>query len=105
ATVLMSLAGFEVPSAGEIFIDAERITSLPPHRRGIGMVFQRYALFPHLTVAENIAYPLRRRGTDRTTIEREVARTLDLVCLKGFGARYPSQLSGGQQQRVALARA
>ncbi|HEX2113383.1 MAG TPA: ABC transporter ATP-binding protein [Alphaproteobacteria bacterium] len=105
STILMSIAGFEVPSAGEIFIGAERITSLPPHRRGIGMVFQRYALFPHLTVAENIAYPLRRRGTDRATIEREVARTLELVCLKGLGARYPSQLSGGQQQRVALARA
>jgi putative spermidine/putrescine transport system ATP-binding protein len=105
STILMSIAGFEVPSAGDILIGDNRITSLPPHRRGIGMVFQRYALFPHLTVAENIAYPLRRRGTDRATVEREVRCTLDLVCLKGLGARYPSQLSGGQQQRVALARA
>jgi putative spermidine/putrescine transport system ATP-binding protein len=105
STILMMIAGFETPTAGEILLDQRNIISLPPHRRDIGMVFQRYALFPHMTVAENIAYPLRRRGADRTTIEAEVARTLRMVSLDGFGSRYPAQLSGGQQQRVALARA
>jgi spermidine/putrescine ABC transporter ATP-binding subunit len=104
-TILMTLAGFETPSRGEIMLDGRRITDLPPHRRGIGMVFQRYALFPHMTVAENIAYPLRRRDMDAASIRREVGRALELVCLPGLGARYPAQLSGGQQQRVALARA
>ena len=104
-TILMTIAGFETPSHGEIMLDGRRITDQPPHRRGIGMVFQRYALFPHMTVAENIAYPLRRRDMDATAIGREVGRALELVCLPGMGARYPAQLSGGQQQRVALARA
>ncbi len=104
-TILMSIAGFEIPNAGDVFLDGCRINDLPPHRRGIGVVFQRYALFPHLTVAENVAYPLRRRHLDRSSIEREVRHALHLVRLEGLGPRYPSQLSGGQQQRVALARA
>jgi spermidine/putrescine ABC transporter ATP-binding subunit len=104
STILMMIAGFETPSAGEILLDGQPITQLPPHRRDIGMVFQRYALFPHMSVAENIAYPLRRRGADRATIEAEVARALHMVSLDKFGSRFPAQLSGGQQQRVALAR-
>jgi spermidine/putrescine ABC transporter ATP-binding subunit len=104
STILMMIAGFETPSAGEILLDQRNVTTLPPHRRDIGMVFQRYALFPHMTVAENIAYPLRRRGADRATIETEVARALRMVSLDTFGGRFPAQLSGGQQQRVALAR-
>jgi len=104
STILMMIAGFESPSAGEILLDRGNITALPPHRRDIGMVFQRYALFPHMTVAENIAYPLRRRGADRSTIEAEVARALRMVSLESFGGRFPAQLSGGQQQRIALAR-
>lgn len=104
STILMMIASFETPSGGQILLDGQSITDLPPHRRDIGMVFQRYALFPHMTVAENIAYPLRRRGADRTTIEAEVARALRMVSLDTFGSRFPAQLSGGQQQRVALAR-
>ena len=105
STILMSIAGFETPSEGEILLDGRRINEQPPHSRGIGMVFQKYALFPHLTVAENIAYPLRRRGMAREAIVRETGRALEMVRLVGYGARYPSQLSGGEQQRVALARA
>ena len=105
STILMSIAGFETPSRGDILLDGVRINDQPPHRRGIGMVFQKYALFPHLTVAENIAYPLRRRGLERETIMRETGRALEMVRLAGFGPRYPAQLSGGEQQRVALARA
>jgi putative spermidine/putrescine transport system ATP-binding protein len=105
STILMSIAGFETPSRGDILLDGQRINEQPPHRRGIGMVFQKYALFPHLTVAENIAYPLRRRGLERHAIGSETGRALDMVRLAGFGPRYPAQLSGGEQQRVALARA
>lgn len=105
STLLMTIAGFETPSTGEITLDGRPITRQPPHRRRIGMVFQRYALFPHLTVAENVAYPLRRRGMRGRELEKEVARALALVCLAELGPRYPAQLSGGQQQRVALARA
>ena len=105
STILMSIAGFETPSHGDILLDSRRINEQPPHRRGIGMVFQKYALFPHLTVAENIAYPLRRRGLGRDAIARETGRALEMVRLAGFGPRYPAQLSGGEQQRVALARA
>lgn len=105
STILMSIAGFESPSAGDITLNGRRINDLPPHQRNIGMVFQRYALFPHLTVAENVAYPLRRRGIERAAVEREVRRALEMVRLEAFGGRYPAQLSGGQQQRVALARA
>ncbi|WP_148663732.1 ATP-binding cassette domain-containing protein [Bosea vaviloviae] len=105
STILMNIAGFNIPSAGEIRIGSEVVTNKPPHKRGIGMVFQRYALFPHLTVAENIAYPLRRRGWKQKLIADEVERVLELVDLGAYGARYPAQLSGGQQQRIAVARA
>jgi spermidine/putrescine ABC transporter ATP-binding subunit len=104
-TTLMMIAGFEVPTRGDIAIDSRSVVALPPHKRNIGMVFQNYALFPHLTVAENIGFPLKQRGVDRATRARLVAETLELVRLPGYQARYPRQLSGGQQQRVALARA
>jgi spermidine/putrescine ABC transporter ATP-binding subunit len=104
-TMLMMIAGFETPSAGDIAIDGRSVVALPPYRRNIGMVFQNYALFPHLTVAENIGFPLKQRGVDRVMRARLVAESLELVRLPGYQARYPRQLSGGQQQRVALARA
>jgi spermidine/putrescine ABC transporter ATP-binding subunit len=104
-TTLMMIAGFETPTEGDISIDGQSVVSLPPHKRNIGMVFQNYALFPHLTVTENIGFPLRQRGVDRATRARLVAESLELVRLPGYEARYPRQLSGGQQQRVALARA
>ena len=104
-TTLMMIAGFEMPSAGDIAIDGQSVVRMPPHRRNIGMVFQNYALFPHLTVAENIGFPLKQRGVDRTARAKLVDQALDLVQLPGYGKRYPRQLSGGQQQRVALARA
>ncbi|HET7881092.1 MAG TPA: ATP-binding cassette domain-containing protein, partial [Acetobacteraceae bacterium] len=104
-TTLMMIAGFEAPTAGDIAIDGRSVIGLPPHRRNIGMVFQNYALFPHMTVAENIGFPLKQRGVDRATRARLVADSLELVRLPGYQARYPRQLSGGQQQRVALARA
>jgi spermidine/putrescine ABC transporter ATP-binding subunit len=104
-TTLMMIAGFETPTAGDIAIDGRSIVEVPPYRRNIGMVFQNYALFPHLTVAENIGFPLKQRGVDRATRMRQVAESLDLVRLPGYERRYPRQLSGGQQQRVALARA
>ncbi|WP_128930942.1 ABC transporter ATP-binding protein [Bradyrhizobium zhanjiangense] len=105
STLLMMIAGFEASSSGDILLDGVRINDVPSYRRGFGMVFQSYALFPHMTIAENIAYPLRRRGLRGADVEREVAKALKLVALDGYGARLPSQLSGGQQQRVALARA
>jgi spermidine/putrescine ABC transporter ATP-binding subunit len=104
-TTLMMIAGFETPTAGDIAIDRRSVIGTPPHRRNIGMVFQNYALFPHLTVAENIGFPLKQRGMDRAARARLVDDALALVRLPGYGARYPRQLSGGQQQRVALARA
>ena len=104
-TTLMLIAGFEVPSQGSIAIDGVPITRLPAYRRNVGMVFQSYALFPHLTVAENIGFPLKQRGMGRAARDASVARMLDLVQLPGFAGRYPQQLSGGQQQRVAIARA
>ncbi len=104
-TTLMMIAGFETPSAGDITIDGTSVVGLSPHRRNIGMVFQNYALFPHLTVADNIGFPLKQRGIARRERARMVAQALDLVRLPGYAARYPRQLSGGQQQRVALARA
>ena len=104
-TTLMMIAGFEAPSAGDITIDGRSIVALPPHKRNIGMVFQNYALFPHLTVAENIGFPLKQRGVDRATRARLVDESLELVQLPGYQARMPRQLSGGQQQRIALARA
>jgi len=104
-TTLMMLAGFESPTAGEILLDGKPITGTPPHKRNFGMVFQNYALFPHLTVGQNVAYPLTVRKVPKADAERRVARALDMVRLQGMDARLPAQLSGGQQQRVALARA
>jgi ABC-type Fe3+/spermidine/putrescine transport system ATPase subunit len=103
-TLLRSIAGF-VPHSGDIFIGEERVTNVSPHRRNIGMVFQDYALFPHMTVAENVAFGLRMRGVSRKTAVAQISETLALVGLKGFNERMPFNLSGGQQQRVALARA
>ena len=104
-TTLMMIAGFEYPDTGEIYVDAKPIVAVPPYRRGIGMVFQNYALFPHMTVSENIGFALKQRGVGKADIAEQVARTLDIVRLRGYEGRYPRQLSGGQQQRVALARA
>lgn len=104
-TLLMMIAGFVQPTGGEIYVDDRRITDLPPEHRNFGMVFQGYALFPHMTVAENVTYPLRVRGISRAEAETKVRSALALVRLGGFEDRYPRQLSGGQQQRVAIARA
>jgi len=105
STLLMMIAGFLTPSAGQIFVGGRNISDTPPHRRDMGMVFQNYALFPHMTVAANVGYPLRMRKVPRADVRRRVADALDLVGLAGMGGRTPRQLSGGQQQRVALARA
>ena len=104
-TILMMIAGFTEPSAGRLLLDGQDITGLPPEKRAFGMVFQGYALFPHMSVAENIAFPLRVRGQGRAERDEKVRAALDLVQLTGFADRLPKQLSGGQQQRVALARA
>lgn len=104
-TTLMMVAGFETPSKGDIFIDGRLVTNRPPYQRGLGVVFQHYALFPHMTIFENLAFPLRVRSMTRKEIVRHVGRVLELVGLSGYEARYPSQLSGGQQQRIAVARA
>ncbi|WP_051089675.1 ABC transporter ATP-binding protein [Amorphus coralli] len=104
-TTLMMLAGFEPATHGEIYLDDAPINDVPPHKRGIGMVFQNYALFPHMTVAENLAYPLKVRGMGKSEIQTRVDRALGMVELPQFGSRRPAQLSGGQQQRVAVARA
>ncbi|MEI4472294.1 ABC transporter ATP-binding protein [Frigidibacter sp. MR17.24] len=104
-TTLMMLAGFERPSAGRILLGGTEITAMAPAQRGIGMVFQSYALFPHMTVAQNVAFPLRMRGIDRAAQVRRVGEMLELVGLGDLARRHPAQLSGGQQQRVALARA
>jgi putative spermidine/putrescine transport system ATP-binding protein len=105
-TTLMMLAGFETPTNGEVFLDGNPISSIPPYKRGIGMVFQNYALFPHLSVFENLAFPLKvRKQMSDDEISEKVNRTLDMVSLGGFDKRMPGQLSGGQQQRVAVARA
>ena len=104
-TTLMMLAGFESPTAGEILLAGKPITRTPPHKRNFGMVFQNYALFPHLSVAQNVAYPLTVRKVPEPEADKRVTRALDMVRLKGMDTRLPSQLSGGQQQRVALARA
>ena len=104
-TSLMMLAGFEPATHGEIYIDDRAINSVPPHKRGIGMVFQNYALFPHMTVAENLAFPLSVRGLSKAEQKEKVDRALAMVELPQFGGRRPAQLSGGQQQRVAVARA
>jgi len=104
-TTLRMIAGFEMPSAGAIRVDGADITHVPAHRRDMGMVFQNYALFPHRTVAENVAFGLRMRGLDKATIATKVKAALAMVELSGLEDRRPARLSGGQQQRVALARA
>jgi spermidine/putrescine ABC transporter ATP-binding subunit len=104
-TLLRSIAGFITPDEGTISFDGEQVETVPVHRRAIGMVFQSYALFPHLTIAENIGFGLDVRGVAREDIRKRVAEKLALVRLSGLEGRYPKQLSGGQQQRVALARA
>ena len=104
-TCLMMLAGFETPTHGEIYLDGKAISSIPPHKRGIGMVFQNYALFPHMTVEENLSFPLEVRKISKPETKEKVQKALDMVELGNFGTRFPAQLSGGQQQRVALARA
>jgi putative spermidine/putrescine transport system ATP-binding protein len=104
-TTLRIIAGFIVPDEGSVLLDDREVTRMPPHRRDVGMVFQNYALFPHMTAAENVAFPLRMRKTPSGEIEERVRQALELVQLGGLGGRSPSQLSGGQQQRVALARA
>lgn len=104
-TCLMMLAGFETATHGDIMLDGVSINNIPPHKRGIGMVFQNYALFPHMTVAENLAFPLEVRKIPKSEREAKVKRALEMVQMGAFGGRRPAQLSGGQQQRVALARA
>ncbi|MDE0204054.1 MAG: ATP-binding cassette domain-containing protein, partial [Rhodospirillaceae bacterium] len=104
-TLLRLIAGFEEITEGEILLYGEDIGTLPPNRRPINTVFQHYALFPHMTVAENVAFGMRRLGWSKADIEDQTLRILDLVKLGDFAARRPAQLSGGQQQRVALARA
>ena len=104
-TCLMMLAGFETATHGEIKIGGVSINNIPPHKRGIGIVFQNYALFPHMTVAENLAFPLEVRSLGKSEREAKVKRALDMVQMGAFGGRRPAQLSGGQQQRIALARA
>ena len=103
-TCLMMLAGFETPTNGEIYLDSKPISRIPPHKRGIGMVFQNYALFPHLTVYENLSFPLKVRKLSKDDIDKKVDKALSMVSLSGFEKRMPNQLSGGQQQRVAVAR-
>ena len=104
-TTLMMLAGFETPTNGEIYLDNKPISKIPPYEREIGMVFQNYALFPHMTVQENLAFPLEVRKISKSDVATRVKKALDMVELGEFGNRFPAQLSGGQQQRVALARA
>ena len=104
-TILMMLAGFQSPTAGTIRIDGRSVEDLPPRKRGIGMVFQNYALFPHMTVGRNLSFPLEVRGLKAEERQERVERALQLVRLEGLDDRRPGQLSGGQQQRVAIARA
>ena len=104
-TTLRIIAGFEKPDRGEILFDGRRVNDLPPYERNIGIVFQDYALFPHMTVFKNVAFGLEMKRLPKREIERKVRWALELVGLAGFENRYPEQLSGGQQQRVALARA
>ncbi|QIE46347.1 ABC transporter ATP-binding protein [Pseudohalocynthiibacter aestuariivivens] len=104
-TCLMMLAGFETATHGDIRLGGTSINNIPPHKRGIGMVFQNYALFPHMTIAENLSFPLEVRKMGKSDREAKVKRALEMVEMGAFGGRRPAQLSGGQQQRVALARA
>jgi putative spermidine/putrescine transport system ATP-binding protein len=104
-TILLMIAGFEFPTGGDVILQGKPINVVPPEKRDIGMVFQNYALFPHMTVFDNIAFPLKMRKVAKGEMEKKVAEALALVQLEGYGNRYPKQLSGGQQQRIALARA
>ncbi|AGS25317.1 ABC transporter ATP-binding protein [Rhizobium etli] len=104
-TALKLIAGFETTSGGDMLLGSRSIVDVPPYERGIGMVFQNYALFPHMTVVENVAFPLTVRKAARADIEEKVLRALRLVKMEQYRDRYPNQLSGGQQQRIALARA
>lgn len=104
STLLRLLAGFETPTSGRIYLDGEDITALAPHRRPVNMMFQSYALFPHMTVQANVAFGLKQEGLPRNEIDERVFEALDLVQMAGYSRRKPHQLSGGQQQRVALAR-
>jgi putative spermidine/putrescine transport system ATP-binding protein len=104
-TTLMMLAGFESPTGGSIMLGGRELNRLPPHKRNLGMVFQNYALFPHMSVAENLAFPLKIRKIPRAELDSRIDRALDMVHLRDFKHRRPTQLSGGQQQRVAVARA
>lgn len=104
-TCLMMLAGFETATYGNIIINQTSINNIPPHKRGIGMVFQNYALFPHMTIGENLGFPLEVRGLGKSEREEKIKRALAMVQMEQFVGRRPAQLSGGQQQRVALARA
>lgn len=103
-TILMSIAGFVAPSSGRMLLDGRDVTGLPPERRNFGVVFQGYALFPHLTVYDNVAFPLRARGITGEAARPKIMAALEMAKLQAFAHRYPRQLSGGQQQRVALAR-
>src|SRR5918993_1447446 len=105
STVLRMIAGLEQPDSGRIFIRGQDVTALPPWRRELGMVFQQYANFPHMTVAQNVGYGLRRRNLDRKAVRKRVSELLELVSLPGFEERPVTRLSGGEQQRVAIARA
>lgn len=105
STLLRLIAGFEMATDGAIFFDDDLMTNVPAFKRNIGMVFQNYALFPHMTIAENVGFPLEVRNTPAAEITKKAKRAMEIVQLTGFQARYPSELSGGQQQRVALARA
>ena len=104
-TTLRMIAGFEQPDAGDIRISGRAVRGVPPYRRDVNTVFQAYALFPHLSVAENVAYGLQQRRTPKAEVRERVSQALDLVQMRRFGDRRPTQLSGGQQQRIALARA
>ncbi len=104
-TLLRMLAGFEAPSKGEIYIDGRAMSAIPPHRRPVNMVFQNYAIFPHLDVRRNIAFGLRKSGLSKSEVDGSVEEMLDLIKLSGYAQRAPTELSGGERQRVALARA
>ncbi|SEG86917.1 spermidine/putrescine transport system ATP-binding protein [Thermomonospora echinospora] len=104
-TTMRMIAGFEEPTEGEVFLHGQKVTGVPAHRRDVNMVFQSYALFPHMSVFENVAFGLRRKGVERSEITRRVGEMLEIVDLAGREKRRPGQMSGGQQQRVALARA
>src|SRR5207247_5520707 len=103
-TLLRMIAGFDAPDGGTVFLDGQDMTGIPPERRNVHTVFQSYALFPHMTVADNVAFPLKMAGVGADDIRSKVKATLDLVHLSEKGDQFPHELSGGQKQRVALAR-